>query len=216
MLRSLLALTAAGSALLAPAFAEQGDFILRLRGIVVAPTDEVSDILPTFPGSSLDVQNAVVPELDLTYFLTDRIAVEAIAAISPHGIDATGDLEGLGEVAETLVLPPTITLQYHFAPDAAMRPYVGVGINYTLFFSSDARQSLIDAVGPTSVDINDSIGVSFQAGVDFMINERWSLNADVKYIRIDTTATLDSGGLINQADIELHPIVAGFGVGYHF
>lgn len=216
MLRTALSIAAAANIVAQPAFAEQGDWLVRLRGIVVAPTEEVSDVLPAFPGGSFEIDNAINPELDITYFLTDNIGIEVIAAISPHDLQGTGTLEGLGKIADVLVLPPTLTFQYHFAPNAQIRPYVGVGINYSLFFDTEASSSLVNAVGPTSVDVDDSIGAAFQAGVDFMVSERLSVNLDVKYIRIDTTATLDSGGLINQADIELHPIVAGFGVGYHF
>ncbi|MEM8936828.1 MAG: OmpW family outer membrane protein [Pseudomonadota bacterium] len=154
--------------------------------------------------------------MDITYYLTDHISVEAIAAISPHDIKGTGSLAGLGEVADVLVLPPTVTVQYHFAPDAKIDPYIGIGLNYTLFFDTDASDSLVNAVGPTDIDINDSFGVAAQAGVNYNIDDRWSINADIKYIRIDTTATLNSGGTINTADIELHPIVAGVGVGYRF
>ncbi|MEM8771329.1 MAG: OmpW family protein [Pseudomonadota bacterium] len=216
MFRPFLTAAAFIPCLIHSAAAEQGDWLVRLRGIVVAPTESVSDVLPAFPGGSLNVESTIVPELDLTYYLTDRISIEAIAAISPHDLNGTGTLEPIGEIADVLVLPPTVTLQYHFFPDSKVDPYIGAGINYTLFFDKDASDGLVNAVGPTSIDINDSIGAAVQAGVNFHLNERWSLNADIKYIRIDTTSTLNSGGLINTVDIELHPIVAGIGVGYRF
>ena len=217
MLRFCTATAIAASLLAAaPANAEQGDLLVRLRGIVVAPTDDASGVEPAFPGGSVNVQNAVVPELDFTYFLTNNIGAELILATSPHDIEGTGDLAALGKVADTMALPPTLTLQYHFNPNGKVRPYAGVGVNYTVFYSDGASKSLENAIGATSVDLSDSWGVAFQAGVDFDITERFFMNLDVKYIDIDTTATLNTGGSINKVDVDLDPIVAGVGVGMRF
>lgn len=216
MIRSAIISVAAATTILTPALAEQGDLLVRLRGIVVAPTEDIGGVQPTFPNGSASVDNAIVPELDFTYFFTDNIAAELILATSPHDLSGEGDLEGLGEIAELMVLPPTITLQYHFAPNAQIRPYVGVGVNFTVFYDIEASQSLVDAIGPTNINVDESFGVAFQAGVDYMINDRWSINADIKYIQIDTDATLDTGGLINTLAIDLDPVVAGIGVGYRF
>lgn len=217
MLRFCSAAAIAASIVTAlPAHAEQGDVLVRLRGIVVAPTDEASDVLPGFPGGSVNVENAVVPELDFTYFLTNNIGAELILATSPHDIEGTGTLSGLGKVADVMALPPTLTLQYHFNPAGKIRPYAGVGVNWTIFYSEDSSDSLVGAIGPTAVDLDNSVGYAVQAGVDFDLTERWFLNIDVKYIDIDTTATLNTGGVINKVDVSLDPIVAGVGIGMRF
>ncbi len=215
-MRSALLACAAFAAASTPAFAEQGDWLVRLRGIVVAPTETSSAVTPGFPDATVSVSNAVMPELDFTYFLADNLGAELILATTPHDISGEGSLVGLGKIADTMALPPTLTLQYHFLPNAEVRPYVGVGVNYTIFYSEDATMALIDAVGPTAVSLDDSVGVAFQAGVDIDITERIFFNADIKYIDIDTTATLNSGGTINTVDVELDPIVAGVGVGIRF
>lgn len=199
-----------------PALAEQGDWLMRARGIIVAPTENSSDVLPGFPGSGVGVENAVVPELDFTYFITNNIGAELILATSPHDIVGEGGLAPLGELADVMVLPPTLTLQYHFNPNGRLRPYAGVGVNWSIFYSEDASPALVDAVGPTSVSLDDSVGVSYQLGMDYALNDRWFLNADIKYIQIDTTATLNSGGAINTVDVDLDPIVAGVGIGFKF
>ncbi len=215
-MRSLLISAAALASFVSTAEAAEGDWLVRLRGIVVAPTENSSAVLPTFPTGSVSVDDAIVPELDFTYFVTDHIGAELILATSPHDISGEGSLSGLGEIADTMALPPTLTLQYHFLPSAKVRPYVGVGINYTIFYNEDAETALTDAIGATTVSLDDSFGVAFQAGVDFDINDRFFLNADIKYIDIDTTATLNTGGLINTVDVDLDPIVAGVGVGMRF
>ncbi len=207
---------ASAALLSASAQAEQGDVLIRARAIWVAPTDNASDVLPAFPGGSVEVENAVVPELDFTYFLTNNLGAELILATSPHDLHGAGVLAGLGEVADVMALPPTLTLQYHFNPNGKVRPYAGAGVNYTIFYDEDASSSLIGAVGPTAIDVDDSFGVAFQLGVDFELSDRWFLNADIKYIQIDTTATLTSGGAINTIQVDLDPIVAGIGVGMRF
>ncbi len=216
MMRSILILAATLPTIFSPALAEQGDWLVRLRGIYVAPNETSSAIEPGFPTASVSVDDAIVPELDFTYFLTNNIGAELILATSPHDISGEGALSVLGEIADAMVLPPTLTLQYHFLPNEKVRPYVGVGVNWTIFYNDDAKQPLIDALGPTSVDMDNSFGVAFQAGVDFDINERFFLNADVKYVEMDTTATLNSGGVINTVDVDIDPIIAGIGVGMRF
>ncbi len=221
MIRSLLLGTTLLMAGTNMAMAAQGDWLVRLRGIVVAPTEETSEVTG-LAGSSVGVENAVVPELDFTYFLTDNIAAELILATSPHDLVGEGSISGLGEIAEIMVLPPTLTLQYHFMPNnPSFRPYAGVGVNYSIFYSQDATASLVGALGPTDVDLDNSVGVAFQLGADFPIGERWFLNADVKYIQIDTDATLTStvGGdaaVVRTVEVDLDPIVAGVGVGFRF
>jgi len=216
MRRSLILIAALTAATVQQASAEQGDWLVRLRAIGVIPTENVSDVLPAFPGGSATVENAYVPELDFTYFFTDNIGAELILATSPHSLEGTGTLATLGEIADVMALPPTLTFQYHFNPRGRVRPYVGVGVNYTIFYSEDASASLVGAIGPTMVSVDDTVGVAYQAGVDIDLSDRWFVNADIKFIQIDTTATLNTGGSINTLNIDLDPVVAGIGIGYRF
>ena len=216
-MRSLLLSAAAAAALATPAHAEAGDWLVRLRGIYVAPQDDSGGVLPAVPTGSVTVDDAIVPELDFTYFFTNNIAAELILATSPHDIDGADAIAGLNEVADTWALPPTLTFQYHFAPDAKLRPYIGAGINWTIFYSEDSSPSLDGALGgATRVSLDDSFGWAVQAGVDFDLTERVFVNLDVKYIDIDTTATLNTGGSINTVDVDIDPLVFGVGFGMRF
>jgi outer membrane protein len=180
----------AGLAAAAPAHAEQGDVLVRARAVVVAPTEDSSGIEPTFPNDEVSVSNSFTPELDFTYFVTDNLGLELILATSKHDINGKNGLAPIGELADTWVLPPTLTLQYHFIPKGKVRPYVGVGLNYTHFYSEDASDGLESAIGDTKVNLDDSFGYALQAGVDFDIGKNLFLNLDVKYIDIDTEAKL--------------------------
>ena len=216
-LKAVTALGLAAAALASqPAHAEAGDVLVRLRGIMVAPTESSSAVQPSFPGARVAVDNSVAPEIDFTYMLTKNIGAELIAATTKHHVSGRRDLAGVGRLASSWVLPPTLTVQYHFAPDAKVRPYVGAGVNYTLFYSEKASDALEGAIGDTRVSLDDSFGYAVQAGIDIDLNKQMFLNLDVKYIDIDTTATLRTGALTNRVDVSLDPIVAGVGIGMRF
>ncbi|CAN5830896.1 outer membrane beta-barrel protein [soil metagenome] len=195
---------------------EAGEVLLRVRGILVAPTEKTSGIRPTFPTEHASVNNSVMPEVDVTWMATDSIGFELIAATTKHSASGTsGTTGGVGKLASTWVLPPTLTAQYHFNSAGAVRPYVGAGINYTIFYSEKASSGLKSAVGPTSVHMSDSVGWAAQAGIDVDITPKFFLNLDVKYIDMDTTATLRTTAIGTQKlRVHLDPVVVGVGVGF--
>ena len=216
-MRNLLIATSAAAMLLAvPAHAEKGDWIVRLRAIDVAPNEKTGPIQPTFATSHTSVDNAITPELDFTYMITKNIGTELILATTKHHVSGENALKPVGRLAGTWVLPPTLTLQYHFLPDAAVRPYVGAGVNYTIFYKEKASAALTSAIGKTKVGLSDSVGYALQAGVDVDLTKRVFLNFDVKYIDIDTKARLTTGALINRERVHLDPLVFGIGIGTRF
>ena len=196
-----------------PAYADQGDVLVRTRAIIVAPTENSSGVEPAFPNDEVSVTNSFAPEIDFTYFVTDHIGLELIAATTKHDVKGKGGLEPIDELVDTWVLPPTLTLQYHFSPKAKVRPYVGVGLNYTHFYSEDASDGLEDAIGETKVSLDDSFGYALQTGVDVGIGKNLFLNADIKYIDIDTKAKLTTGDLVNRVKVSIDPIVFGIRIG---
>lgn len=195
--------------------AEAGDIFLRGRAIIVSPNEDSGTIQPTFPNERVEVTDSFAPEIDLTYMISDHIGIEVIAATTEHEFrGTTGTTATIGELGSTWVLPPTVTLQYHFAPEARVRPYVGAGVNYTLFYSEDPSSGLENAVGPTDVSLSDSWGFALQAGVDIDLNDSLFLNFDVKYIDIDTNARLDTTAIGTQrVGVDLNPFVVGIGLG---
>lgn len=212
---SALSLMLAGMAA-TPVMAEAGDTFIRVRGIMVAPNEDSTGITPAFPAETVSVNNAVAPEVDITHMLTNNFGVELIAATTKHSISGTTGTTGtIGKLASTWVLPPTLTLQYHFAPEAKARPYVGAGVNWTLFYKEKASNGLEDAVGQTNVNLSSSFGWAAQAGIDIDLNEKMFLNLDVKYIDLDTNARLRTTAAgIQRVGVDINPFVFGVGVGF--
>jgi outer membrane protein len=214
----LLAAAAAGAISSTPAQAAQGDLLVRVRAIMVAPNEQSGSVLPGFPGEKVKVDNSVMPEIDLTYMATDHIGFELIAATTKHSASGRAGTTGaIGRLASTWVLPPTLTAQYHFLPEGKIRPYVGAGVNYTLFYNEKASGALEGAVGATSVHMSDSFGWAGQVGVDIDLTDRLFLNLDVKYIDIDTTARLTTAlAGVQRVKVDLDPFVVGVGIGMMF
>jgi outer membrane protein len=181
-------------AALSPSAQAGEDWMFRVRAAVVSP-DASSG-----PVTGLDADNSFSPELDLTYFFTKNIAVEAIAATTTHTVSLNG--ADLGDVS---VLPPTVTLQYHFNPEGSVRPYVGAGVNYTRFY---------DVELPAGLDVDrNSWGAALQVGVDFKVGANSYINLDLKKIFLETDVT-SSGAYLTT--LELDPWVFGIGYGFRF
>ncbi|AHE53451.1 membrane protein [Sphingomonas sanxanigenens DSM 19645 = NX02] len=194
---------------------QAGDVLLRARAIIVAPNETSGSVLPGFPGEKVSVDNSVMPEVDITWMATDAIGFELIASTTKHSASGrTGTTGSIGKLASTWVLPPTLTAQYHFNPKGPVRPYVGAGVNYTIFWNEKASSGLEAAVGKTRVHMKDSFGWAAQAGIDIDLSPRVFVNADVKYIDIDTTARLDTTAAgAQRVKLHLDPLVFGIGVG---
>jgi len=214
----LLGAAAIAGALATPAMAKQGDVFIRVRAIMVAPNEKSGSVLPGFPGEKVGIDNSVAPEIDFTYMASDHIGFELIAATTKHSASGrTGTTGSIGKLASTWVLPPTLTAQYHFVPEGKVRPYVGAGINYTLFYNEDASKGLEGATGKTRVHMSDSFGWAVQAGVDVDLTEKVFLNLDVKYIDIDTNARLRTTAAgVQNVHVKLDPLVFGVGLGMRF
>ncbi|CAM3417843.1 MAG: OmpW family protein [Thalassospira sp.] len=181
---------------------QAGDIVIRARAIAMVPDEDTYD--DTIGSGEGQLSNDVVPEVDFSYFLTDNIALELIAATTQHDLDWSNPSLDAGSVR---LLPPTLTLQYHFMPESRWSPYVGAGINYTFFYDSKPGQF-------NSVKYDDGFGYAFQAGFDYAISGPWSVNLDVKKIFLDTDVSINNGA--NTSKAHLDPWVFGLGIGYRF
>lgn len=208
------AAVAAGAA--SPAWAEQGDLIVRARAIVVAPNEKSTGVNPAFPTGRVGVDNAVMPEVDFTYMWTKHIGTELILATTKHDLRGRAGLSGVDKLGSAWALPPVLTVQYHFLPDAKFRPYVGAGANYTIFYSDKTSGALNAAIGQTSLHLKDSFGYALQGGMDIDITKKVFMNFDIKYVDMSTKARLNTAGAINRTRVDINPLIFGVGVGMRF
>lgn len=199
-------LCAASMSVISGSVAAQDDkspWLVRLRLIDVVPEESSSMSI----GGEAEVSSTIVPELDITYFWTDNFATELILATSPHDVVAVGTAIGDVDLGDAWVLPPTLLAQYHFNPEGKFRPYIGAGINYTIFHSED-----YDTVDDISYD--NGFGYAFQVGADIGINDNWAFNLDVKKLFLNTDVSINGGSV--TADVDLDPWVFGAGFAYRF
>jgi outer membrane protein len=201
---AIVALAASGSAM-APAIAKAPDkpWLVHFRAITVSPDESATVSI----GGGVEIDEAYVPEIDISYFFDEEWSVELIAATSPHDVVHSSGLD----LGSAWVLPPTLTLKYHPPVSGPVRPYVGAGINYTTFWNIDDPAGL-------NMDYSDSWGLAVQAGVDIDLGDNWTFNIDVKKIDINTDVriTTAAGAFVADADVEIDPWVVGIGVGYRF
>lgn len=221
MLVTLLGL--GGAVLAGSAMAHQaGDVIIRAGGVFVDANS--SSKTQSNRNLNLDVDLKVKNDgqlgLTATYLFTDNIGVELLGATPfSHNINAKvpalGAGENLGRVANVKQLPPSLYAQYYFfEPSAAVKPYVGAGLNYTRFYHAESRHALV-----TNLKVKKhSFGPVINAGVDLKINDNLYFNAAAWYTRIKTTATFDTPalGLSHEVKIKLDPVVYFAGLAYRF
>lgn len=185
---------------------EQSPWQVRVRALGVITRDDGN--VDQIPGSNLSSSDSLVPELDISYFFTDNIAAELILGTTRSTID----VGGVGEAGKTWLLPPTLTLQYHFTDFGAFKPYIGAGINYTMFFEQKGTTVL------SNMDVEDTFGAALQVGFDYMIDDHWGWNVDVKklFLRPDWTGTLAGSGTAVSGKAKLDPWLIGTGLTYRF
>lgn len=199
----------------APLMEEFNPWMVRIRALAFVPQSSANLYAAGTPiDGTLKVSNTVVPEIDISYFFTKNIAIEAICCVVPAKINAKGAVAALGNVGEVVAFPPTITLQYHVTDLGAFKPYVGVGVNYTHFFKNGNGTNF------ANLTIDDSWGIAGQIGFDYMIDKHWAFNVDVKKIYMQPNAQvnlLTGGGAVPLvAKTKIDPWLIGIGVGYKF
>lgn len=188
--------------------ADYTKFKVRLRALAVVPNESAKiDVI----GGDVEIDNAYIPELDFTYFFTKNIAAELILGTTQHDVKAVNTAAGNIPLGDVRLLPPTLTVQYHFNTEK-VHPYVGAGVNYTLFFDESS--------GPVAdkVSYDNAFGFAFQLGLDYDINDKWFVNVDAKYILLNTDVTVNATSALGAtvgADVDINPFIAGIGIGYN-
>ena len=207
-IKSLVAAMAAVASLApiaAQAQAQENPWMVRVRAVDVLFQNGQSS---TVQDLNVKAQNRWIPEFDVSYFFTKNIAAELVLTW-PQQVNIYGNLgAGQQNIGKVTALPPSLLAQYHFTDLGAFKPYVGAGVNYTIFGN---RQNF---VVPVQVEPS-SVGFVGQVGMDYMLDKNWGLNVDVKYATMATNVQTVAGGT-NLGKLTLNPWMPAVGVTYKF
>lgn len=184
------------------AMAQESPWLVRVRAVHIDPADKSDPVGGIGASDRLHVSDKWIPDVDISYFFTPNWAAELVLTY-PQKHTVTLDGASIGTFKH---LPPTLTAQYHFLPGKVFNPYVGAGINYTLM-------SKVHLLGDGARLEHDSVGLALQAGVDYRIDERWSINVDVKKLQLRSDVTI---GGVKASRVKVDPVLLGVGVGYRF
>lgn len=195
----LLAPLAVSAALLfsAPAMAQEaGSWTFGVGAHVVSPKSGNGSLA----GGTLDadVGDNWRPTVTAEYFFRDNWGIEILASLPfQHDIELNGAKAG-----STKHLPPTVSLQYHFAGSEKVKPFLGAGVNYTIFFSQDTTGPLTG----TDLDLDNSWGLAAHAGLDFAVGTNKWLRVDARWIDIDTDVKVNGSDV---GTVNIDPMVYG-------
>lgn len=202
---------------------QAGDFLLRGGLTNVNPNSDKSSILLAEADSTLTltVDDNTQLGLNFVYFFNENWAVELLAATPfSHDVDIQDTQTVLGvdgaQLANVKQLPPTLSALYYFNTSTALKPYVGVGLNYTIFFD-EQFESGPESLGLSNLSLDGSFGFSVQLGADYLLNDKWHINASLRYIDINSEASFDfNSDNIGKSDIDVDPLVTSLTLGYKF
>ena len=220
---------AAGAALAltaTPALAQEedraGTIQVKVLGTAVLPDGEIDEVeldtLGVPAGSQSAVNDNFVPTAAVEYFLTNNLSVETIAGVTQHDVDGVGALDGVELVSDVKLIPATVTLKAHFDLTDRIKPYVGAGPAYFIFFDDDAGAG-ISTLGVTDADLTNEFGIALQAGADIALSDdgNFGLSLDAKRYFIGTDARFFAGGTeVLRTEHTLDPWVLSGGVFLRF
>ena len=199
----LCVLIAAALAVGAVSYARATDdtWVVHLGAHVVDPKSDNGHLA----GMKTSIGSDTKPTISVEYLLTPSWSLDLLAAV-PFRHDVR--LDGV-TAASTKQLPPTLGVNYHFMPDAAVSPFIGAGINYTYFFSTKGQGPLQGA----HVKIDNSWGAAAHAGIDVQLSPQWLLTADVRWIGISGDVHVNG---VKEGTAKVDPLVYGLSFGYRF
>jgi outer membrane protein len=220
----------AGLALLAGATGAQAvehPFEVRVGEYFVMYDAKANDLTGAFvpAGVNLDIKNVNTPYFAATYSFDPHWVLQLSAGVPPKtetigkGPATLGSVPYNGQVVSTAKwFAPTVILNYVIGPQGwVVRPYVGVGINYTHFYD---RQSTAagDAAngGPTAISLTNSTGFEWTVGAKLRLTERWHAYASYSATTVNSDYVGNTAGTIRRTSIKFNPSAFVASVGYSF
>jgi outer membrane protein len=197
----------------------------------------------TSPGTGGQIHNTFTFELSTTYFVTDHIALDLATGVPPKlKLYAQGTVKPFGPggpslnlgnlqpLATTRSWPPILFLKYFFGDaQAKLRPFVGIGANYTWYSRTELNPTFNEALqqvagpgGQVKASLSPSWNPAYDAGFSYNFSKNWYLTASATYLPLKTNATVSSVAangqtvLSNTTHIKANPWISFVGMGYRF
>ena len=196
-MKTLCLAAAVALAALSPVAAQQaGDLTVGLGLANVNPKSDNGVLAGgTVPVS---IGDNTRPQITVEYFIRDNLGVELLAALPfKHSITSNGT-----EIGTVRHLPPVVSLQYHFDATPQLKPFVGLGVNFTGIYDAESKGPLAG----NDLRVKNSWGLAAHLGADYWINDRSAIRADLRYIDIDADVTLNGGDI---GRVAIDPLVTG-------
>jgi outer membrane protein len=179
----------------------------------------------TVPGLNAKLKNTVTPYFAYVRTLSKHLSAELALGAPPltktvgKGPATVGSVPYNGQTVLTARwLAPTAFLIYSAFDDSArFRPYFGVGINYTKFYSRQitAAGEAITG-GPTSVSLTSSVGPALTLGLSCKITRHFYAYASVSGSEVDSDLKTDTAGVIRKSHVQFGPRALVVSAGYSF
>jgi outer membrane protein len=193
-----------------PAFAQESGFFVRggPAAVIFSPSAQISVGGVEVPGASVDIAADTTLTFDIGYRFNETFTATFTGGLPPHArIEGTGPLAG-AVLGTTRYAPAVVAVQAHVPTGSAMSPYVGAGVNYTIFY--DVADGVVEGL-----DVRNAFAPVLQAGLNYEMGG-FSFYADVKKIWLETEASGTVGGAPARAEVTADPLIAGLGMVYRF
>lgn len=208
--RSLSLLLGAAALLSGAALAQSNT--IKAGVILYQPHAKTSGIsgLGVPPGADATIGSSTTVLFTYERALKPNVGIELVLGVPPTvKAQASGTVPFLGEVLSSKNVAPTVLLNYHFgAAGSMLRPYLGVGINYTRFTGATTPYGW-------RVNLSDSWGLAAQAGVDIALGPQWGLFASVGAAQVESDLVA-VGASVLRSSIDFRPITYAAGVSFKF
>lgn len=207
-----LALMLPATAALAQTADQSGDLLagsVLVRGRILGVIPKHGSATISRIGGHLQTSDSVAPEVDISYFFTNHIALEGEIGYEHTTLTAQDTRFGTVGVGKVSSVPLFLVPQYHFLPYSRFNPYVGIGLAILPYFDAEAAGGLV-----RQLSVSSEAGAIFQIGVDYHVSGPWYANFDVKKLILGAHATANNGLL--SASGQVNPWIIGGGIGYRF
>jgi outer membrane protein len=191
---------------------KRGDFVVAVSASEVLTSEQLDEVSVgggDLPGAGVTINNDETVTFDLSYFLSDRIAVNLFGGIPASArLQGTGSIGGLA-LGSTDYGPAVLSLQYHQPIGSNVSLYAGGGVARLLFLNE--KDGAI-----AEFDVRDTWAPALQVGTRVALNSSLLLNLDTRYIPFNGNISGNLGPARVKAKVGVDPIVVNLGLAYRF